>query len=86
MLKVFVSHEGDIVNIMKLFDVANFNLSVVGKGHNGNLRCILYFHEFNNYRNGVYNILDRLASYSAHRGVRSWAANEPEVMKPSELL
>ena len=45
MLKVFVSHEGDIVNIMKLFDVANFNLSVVGKGHNGNLRCILYFHE-----------------------------------------
>ena len=44
-----------------------------------------YFHEHDNHRNEVYNILNRLASLSAHREVRSWAANEPEVIKPSKF-
>ena len=49
------------------------------------MECILYFQELNNHRNGVYNILNRLASLSAHREVRSWAANESEVIKRSKF-
>ena len=44
-----------------------------------------YFHEDDNHRNAVYNILNRFATVSAHHESRSWAANEPEVIKPPKF-